>query len=268
MSIASEVLLNALRTIAPRELEEDWDNGGYQINMGNTEVKRILISLEITGEVIEEAVKRGADFIVTHHPLFFHKLDVIDAKTMVGGQAIELIRHGITLYSAHTCFDSAFGGNNDYLANLLDLQKIRKLKVWTPRGDQELMGRMGEFREPCTLREAADLVERVLRLKEHVRLVGNPGKSVKRVALCTGAGGDAIEALSQGGCDLYITGDVKHHQAQMAKEMGLALIDAGHYGTESIFVENFSNQLRKITEGQVEILESNIIVNPFDTMVY
>lgn len=268
MAIAFEELLYALRTIAPRDLEEDWDNGGFQINMGNKTVHRILISLEITGEVIKEAVGLGVDFIVTHHPLFFHKLDVIDANTVIGHQAISLIKNGITVYSAHTSFDSAFGGNNDYLAELLDLQKVRKLKVWTPKGDQELIGRMGSFHDECTLAEAASLVEKVLDLKEKVRLVGNPTQSVKKVALCTGAGGDTIASLSLEDCDLYITGDVKHHQAQMAKEMGLAVIDAGHYGTESIFVKNFSNQLKKMTRGEVEILESNIIVNPFDSMVY
>lgn len=268
MGIAFDELLYALRTIAPRELEEDWDNGGFQINMGNKVFKKILISLEITGDVIREAVELGADFIVTHHPLFFRKLDVIDANTVIGGHAIELIKNGITVYSAHTSFDSVFGGNNDYLAELLDLQKVRKLKIWTPRGDQELIGRMGSFREACTLGEVAKLVETVLKLKDHVRLVGSPSKKVTTVGLCTGAGGDSIEVLTPGDCDLYITGDVKHHHAQMAKEIGLSIIDAGHYGTESIFVENFSSTLRKISKGEVEILESKIIVNPFDSVVY
>jgi GTP cyclohydrolase I len=268
MTISFNELLNELRTIAPRELEEQWDNGGLQIDMGNESVNKILVCLEITGEVIDEAVRLGVDYIVTHHPLLFNKLDVIDGRTVTGSYVIKLIRHGITVYSAHTSFDYVFGGNNDYLADLLDLQKVRKLKIWTPFGDRELAGRIGTFREPCTLKEAADRVEQVLRLKDHVKTVGDPDRLITMVGLCTGAGGDSIEAAIRNGCDLFITGDVRHHEAQMAKEMGLSLIDAGHYGTESIFAENFAEKLRKSTEGKVEIIESNIVVNPFESVVY
>lgn len=268
MSIGIDELLTELRTIAPRELEEEWDNGGFQINMGNKEVNKILISLEITGDVIREAVDSGVDFIVTHHPLLFKKIDVVDASAVTGNYVIKLIQYGISVYSAHTSFDNVFGGNNDYLADLLGLQKVRKLKVWTPTGDKELIGRMGTFEEPCCLREAADKTEKVIKLKEHVRIVGDPEQIIETVAVCTGAGGDSIDAVIRNKCDLYITGDVRHHEAQIAKEMGLCLIDAGHYGTEYFFTENFANQLRKATEGQVEILESNVIVNPFDSVLY
>lgn len=268
MAIHFKELVTELRAIAPRELEEDWDNGGLQINMGKEEVNKVLISLEITGDVIQEAVNLGADFIVTHHPLIFNKIDVVDAETITGNYIIKLIQHGITVYSAHTAFDSVFGGNNDYLADLLDLQKVRKLKVWTPFGDKELIGRMGTFREACSLQEAGKLVEKVLNLTEHIKLVGNPNQIVKTVGLCTGTGGYSIDAVIRNGCDLFITGDVRHHEAQMAKEMGLCIIDAGHYGTEYIFVENFTNKLKKATQGKVEIIESKIVVNPFDSMVY
>ena len=268
MAISFSELLTELRTIAPRELEEEWDNGGLQINMAKESINKILVCLEITGEVIDEAVRLGVDYIVTHHPLLFNKLDVIDASTVTGNYVIKLIRHGITVYSAHTSFDYVFGGNNDYLANLLDLQMVRKLKVWTPLGDKELAGRVGTFREPCTLKEAAAKVEEVLQLKDHVKMVGDPNRVIKMVGLCTGAGGDSIDAAIRNSCDLFITGDVRHHEAQMAREMGICLIDAGHYGTESIFALNFAEKLRKATAGKVTVIESKIVVNPFDSMVY
>ncbi len=268
MAISFTDLLAELRTIAPRELEEEWDNGGLQINMGNDSVNKILVCLEITGDVIDEAVKLGVDYIVTHHPLLFHKLDVVDASTVTGNYVVKLIRHGITVYSAHTSFDYVFGGNNDYLADMMDLQKVRKLKIWTPFGDKELAGRVGTLLNPITLKEVGEKLEDILKLKLKVKMVGDPNRVIKTVGLCTGAGGDSIEAAIRNGCDLFITGDVRHHEAQMAKEMGLCLIDAGHYGTESIFAENFANKLRKATEGNVEIIESNIVVNPFDSMLY
>lgn len=267
MAIKIDELLDQLRIIAPRELEEEWDNGGFQINMQNKQVKRILVTLEITNAVIEEAVKRKADFLVTHHPLLMKKIDVVDAGTLTGNYLIKLIRHGITVYAAHTSFDSVFGGNNDYLADLLDLQKVRRLKVWTPLGDKEIVGRMGSFAKPMTLKDAASLVESVLDLKESPKVVGNPDASVRTVGICTGAGGDSIDAAIENGCDLFITGDVKHHQAQKAREMGLNIIDAGHYGTEYIFTQNFAGKLKKAVGDQVEILESNAIVNPFDSML-
>ena len=268
MAIDFNELLNELRLIAPRELEEEWDNGGLQINMGNKEVNKVLITLEITEEVIKEAVKLNVDFIVTHHPLLFKKIDVVDATSVVGNYIIKLIQYGITVYSAHTAFDSVFGGNNDYLADMIGLQKVRRLKKWTPTGDKELIGRVGTFAEPASLKEIANNLQSVLKLKEHVKIVGNPDKLIETAAICTGAGGDAIEAVIRSGCDLFITGDVRHHEAQMAREMGLCLIDAGHYGTEYFFVENFANKLRKATEDKLEVLESNVIVNPFDSMVY
>ncbi|HHX13580.1 MAG TPA: Nif3-like dinuclear metal center hexameric protein, partial [Clostridiales bacterium] len=158
MAIDSKELLNHLRFIAPRELEEDWDNGGFQINLRRPAVNKILVCLEITHKVIDEAVNAGVDFIVTHHPLLFHKLDVIDKRTMTGAYVIKLIREGISVYAAHTAFDSVFGGNNDYLAELLGLEKIRKLKYWTPFGDQDKIGRIGSWSEPLTLAAAAERV--------------------------------------------------------------------------------------------------------------
>lgn len=268
MAINMGELLDQLRIIAPRELEEDWDNGGFQINMGNRQVKRILVALEITNAVIDEAAACKADFIVTHHPLLMEKIDVVDARTLTGNYIIKLIRQGITVYTAHTSFDSVFGGNNDYLADLLDLQKVRRLKIWTPLGDREIIGRMGTFPRPVTLKEAAALVESVLGLTEPPKVVGNPNATVLTAAICTGAGGDSIDAAIHNDCDLFITGDIKHHQAQKAREMGLNIIYAGHYGTESIFIHNFAEKLRKVVQDQVEILESNVIVNPFDSMVY
>lgn len=268
MAINFDELVAELRTIAPRELEEEWDNGGFQIKMANETVSKVMVALEITGQVIKEAVETGVDFIVTHHPLLFNKIDVVDGTTLTGSYVIKLVRHGISVYSAHTSFDTVFGGNNDYMAELLDLQKVRKLKLWTPFGDQELSGRVGVFREPMTLQEAARFVEQVLKLTGQVKVVGNPSQKIKSVGISTGAGGSMIQAAIKNGCDLFITGDIRHHEAQMAKEMGLCLIDAGHYGTERIFVENFARKLRKATDGKVDIAESNIVVDPFDSMVY
>ncbi|MGI6752347.1 MAG: Nif3-like dinuclear metal center hexameric protein [Anaerovoracaceae bacterium] len=262
MAIKFDEFLAALRTIAPRELEEDWDNGGMQIEMSGGEVRKVLVALEITNGVIDEAIKLGVDYIVSHHPLIFNKIDVIDADTVTGNYIIRLIKNGISVYSAHTSFDKVFGGNNDYLADLLGLQRVRRLKVSTALGDEEMVGRLGVFDPPRSLREIAELVEDALELNA-VKVVGDPDTKIEEVGICTGSGGHSIEGVLRNNCDLYITGDLKYHDAQAAKEMGLCIIDAGHYGTEKTFAENFGEKLKKAMGDKIEVFKSNINVDPF-----
>lgn len=267
MSINFNELVAEIEEIAPRELEEAWDNSGMQINMGNTEVQRVLVTLEITKKVIEEAKNKKIDFIITHHPLMFKQIDVVDYNNITGNYIIDLIKSGISVYSAHTTFDDAFGGNNEYMAELIGLSRIRKLKEKRPLKKEKVIGRMGNFREACTLVEACKIVEEALGIPGQIKAVGDPSKRIKTVGLCTGAGGDAMELAAWNGCDLFITGDIRHHEAQTALEMGLCLIDAGHYGTEHIFAENFAGKLQKNIGSKLEILVSEVNVNPFKSMI-
>ena len=110
-------------------------------------------------------------------------------------------------------------------------------------------------------------MESVLCLTEPPRIVGNYESEISKVAICTGSSGDAIDAAIHNDCDLIVTGDVRHHQAQKAREMRLNIIDAGHYGTEYIFIRNFAGKLRKAIQNRAEILESKVIVNPFDSVL-
>ena len=267
MSVSMSELIEEIEDIAQRELEEEWDNCGMQINMGNKTVSKVLVTLEITKKVIQEAKEKGVDFIITHHPLLFHKIDVVNNNNITGNYLIELIKSGISVYSAHTTFDEAFGGNNEYMAELIGLSRIRRFKEYRPVPKGPLLGRMGNFKEACTFGEACTLVEKALNIEGELRAVGDPNKKIKTVGLCTGAPMDTMEAAIGNGCDLFITGDVKHHQAQMALETGLCLIDAGHHGTEKIFAENFAMKLKKRLGSQIEIYESKINVNPFKSMV-
>jgi putative NIF3 family GTP cyclohydrolase 1 type 2 len=119
MPIPIAISLNCtIQLLAPRELEEEWDNSGMQINMGNNEVSRVLVALEITKSLIAEAMMKGVDFIITHHPLLFNKIDQVDNNDIIGNYIIDLVKADISVYSAHTTFDEAFGGNNEYLADL------------------------------------------------------------------------------------------------------------------------------------------------------
>ncbi|MDD2189516.1 MAG: Nif3-like dinuclear metal center hexameric protein [Eubacteriales bacterium] len=271
MSMKMSELIAEIEVIAPRELEEEWDNCGMQINMGNDEISRVLVALEITKSIIAEATMKGVDFIITHHPLLFNKIDVVDNNDIIGNYVIDLIRAGISVYTAHTTFDEAFGGNNEYLAEIIGLTRVRRILNKKPYiKEQDLahpVGRIGDFSEPITMDAVCRLVEKALKITGELRIVGDSNKIIRTVGLCTGAGGDMLTYAIKNGCDLFITGDVKHHEAQLARESGICLIDAGHYGTEYIFAANFADKLRKNIGSEIQILESEIVSNPFSNMI-
>ena len=271
MSMSMSELIAEIEMIAPRELEEEWDNCGMQINMGNDEVSRVLVALEINKSIIAEAMMKGVDFIITHHPLLFNKIDLVDNNDIIGNYIIDLVKADISVYSAHTTFDEAFGGNNEYMAELIGLSRVRKInnkRAYIKEQNREYTpGRIGEFQEPITMEAVCRLIENALDVKGELRTVGNSNKIIRTVGLCTGAGGDTLVAAIKNGCDLFISSDIKHHQAKIASESEVCLIDAGHYGTEHIFAENFADKLRKNVGTKIQILESEIVSNPFSNMI-
>ncbi len=260
-----EDLWEVLEEIAPLSLQEEWDNSGIQVDVGKQELRRVLVCLDVTDGVIGEAVEEGCDLLVSHHPLLFHSVKRIQSADPTGRYLIRLIENGISVYSSHTPFDTVEGGNNDYLSGLLGLQQIERLKT----GDdaERGMGRMGVFERPLRLSEAARLLSEQLGHPAGIKVSGDPGRLIKKVGICTGGAGEFYEAAAAGGCDLYITGDVRHHEALGAKENGLCLIDAGHFGTEWIFVRNFAAKLRRKAGSDLEVLESEVGDNPFDFVV-
>lgn len=271
MSISISTLKKALQKIAPLEMQAPWDNSGMQIELGRSAVKRILVCLEITRDVVTEALDKEADFIVTHHPLLFHGIKRIDRSSAAGSSLIDLITAGISVYSAHTCFDSAPGGNNSDLAERLQLCRISGLyeKDYIDEGekfgDSFPMGAQGYLHAPMKLSDFARRLDLVLDHPGGIKIAGDADCMIQKVGLCTGAGGEFLPLAEELGCDVYISGDLKHHEVQEVKERGLCVIDAGHYGTEFLFVENMAKQLRAQLLGKkVEVLESQVSVNPYD----
>ncbi|MDR2295429.1 MAG: Nif3-like dinuclear metal center hexameric protein [Clostridiales Family XIII bacterium] len=262
MPIDRRKLIQQIEKIAPPERALDWDNSGLQINVGGAEIRRILVALDVTEAIIREAREMNVDFILAHHPPLFHKIQKIDCDSVTGRQIIELIRAGISVYAAHTSFDVAYGGNNDYLCELLDLQKIRRVP---PEGEAsgEIVGKIGNLKREMRLDEVCDLLRERLHIDHRLPVVGDPAARILKVGLCTGGGGEQIEAFAASGCSLYITGDVRHHEALLAAEKGICVIDAGHFHTEWIFVRNFAEKLRTAVGDLAEVYESGRGKSPF-----
>lgn len=264
MSMKLEALVEVLENIAPLSTQESWDNSGIQLAAGPMEIHNVLTSLEITDAVIEEAEEKDADLIVTHHPLIFGALKSIDYHDMIGAYIVKLLNLGISVYACHTPFDKLIGGNNDFLADLIGLIDVNG---FCSGAEIDLIGRVGELQEPMSLVAMLDLLAEKLQMDpEQMRAVGRPDTVISTVGICTGAGADLMDLALSNGCQLFITGDLKYHDAQKARAMGLAVIDAGHYGTEKSFARNFGEKLRREADGQIEVFESEVDIDPFEML--
>jgi len=351
--------------LAPHYLACDWDNVGLQIGDSSQKVNNILVTLDVTEAVVEEAIKKNCELIISHHPLIFNGLKSINKDNKIGKLIINAVNNKIAIYSAHTNLDIARGGLNDYFACLLgiedivplkvtEVKKSYKLAVYIPqdhyqevtqtmfakgagkignyshssfstegkstfkplsesnpyRGKKEEMnniqeikfetivtedkldrvlrglydvhpyediaydlyplsnkqekigiGRIGELEKKLSLETFIKRIKEKLQLKTF-HMLGNVKEEVKKIAFCTGAGSDYIETAKYAGADLYITGDVKFHEAQRAEAIGLNLIDAGHYKTEIIVKELLAEYLSKKLDN-TDIIKSEINTNPW-----
>ena len=355
-------IAGAIERHAPLSLQESWDNCGLQVGCMSGTVSRVLTALDVTAEVVAEAIEKQVQCIVSHHPMIFKGLKSINLGTMQGKMIGDLLQHGIHVYSAHTNLDVTRGGLNDEVANRLGLQGIKglveisresayKVAVYVPASHSEEVrqamgdagaghigeyshcsfsvtgegrflplegtnpyighvgsvetvqedrvetvvpkkllgkvlsameqvhpyeeiaydvvalehiyeaqhiGRIGRVREPLSLEAIKMLLQRVFPHSQ-LRWGGARVEQIQRIALCTGSGAEFIKAAVKQKADLYITGDVKYHDMQLAKELGILVVDAGHYGTEYMSQTILKQYLTDaFTEEEVEVIESEV----------
>lgn len=237
MTTAKDII-DIIEAFAPPTLAENWDNSGLAVGDTSVEVKKVLTALDCDESVVLEAVKKGCNMIVCHHPLIFRPLGFVTTENPVGKTVLTAAKHDIVIYSAHTNLDCATGGINDYLCNLLGLENVT---VCTNIGEGNLV-RTGEI-VPCSFGGYAKTVAEKLG-KKYIRCVGAKDKIIRRVGICSGGGGDYISEMADK-CDLYITGDVKYHMARNAAESGLCVAIAEHFETEHFTKEIFREILSK-----------------------
>ncbi|MDL2286181.1 Nif3-like dinuclear metal center hexameric protein [Desulfococcaceae bacterium OttesenSCG-928-F15] len=322
MSFLVRDAMAMMEEIAPRSYAESWDPTGLQIGNPLAPVQRIAFALDATVEIVREAIEKGANLLIVHHPLFFKPLKNLDLSSPEGRLVEEAIRAGLSIYAAHTNLDSAPGGLNDALCRKIGLENLKVLAAekeedlyllhmeipdhvresldaaapsmactfswWASLGKESVMGsafvegrkrfevekkiralclpmdlqwtragskptgaglgRIGKLAEPLSLRDLALKIKKALKT-DHIRMVGDEEKKIQTLAVCSGSGASLIPAALAGKADCLLTGDLKYHEAMSALDYGLALLDAGHFGTEHLVVEllqkSFEERLRE-----------------------
>jgi len=334
--ICCQTVINLMEKLAPKKLAMEWDNPGLAVGDPAAKINKILIVLTVTLEAVRYAAQNGFDMIISHHPMIFKPINALRKDLPLGSVAYEAIKHGITIYSAHTNLDVAANGVNDVLAKALELEDVtilkktaeeplKKITVYVPRGYENAvrnamgdagagfignyshcsfnmagtgtfkpgegtkpfvgekgklevvdevrietivpetlvrkvisamlkvhpyeeaaydiyplenvgnefgLGRVGNLKKSVSLKTLCETVKLKLSAS-YVRVSGELNREVSKVAVCGGAGGDLISTAAFAGADVFITGDVKYHDAVDAKALDLAVIDAGHFSTEN-----------------------------------
>ena len=218
---------------APFGTQLGFDNAGFLVGAYEQKVERVLVALDITREVVEEAVQAGAQLIVSHHPVIFQPVRSVTDQDPTGQILMDLIRAGISAVCAHTNLDAARGGVNDCLAQRLGLEGIGLLQQegTDAQGRPYGIGRTGQAGiQGLSVPDYAAMVKAALGAAG-VRYV-DAGIPVKRVAVGGGSCGSMLEDALRAGCDTFVTADVKYDQFLQAKAMGITLMDAGHFPTE------------------------------------
>ena len=245
-----------MQRIAPLELAESWDNPGLLVDCGGT-VQKVLVTLDITPEVVEEAARKHCEVNVAHHPVIFSPLKKIGPQDV----PCQLVRAGISAICMHTNLDAAEGGVNEVLAGIFGMKNLETFADGCGRvGEIELNSVKGlvyqvqkELASRCNLPENGPAVQ--------IKLVDN-GRMVKRLAVISGAGGSLFEEAIAVGADCLLTGEANHPHAIDAQRLGLSLIAAGHYATEFPVTAAVAEKLRAALP-ELEVLVSEANKDPY-----
>ncbi|MDR0298533.1 MAG: Nif3-like dinuclear metal center hexameric protein [Streptococcaceae bacterium] len=244
--------------LCPKELAEAGDPVGLQIGSLANEVHKVLVTLDIREQTVEEAKKIGADLIIAKHPIIFRPLANLTDFDSQEKIVLDLVKAGISVYTSHTNIDIVSGGLNDFFAVKLGLTNVRNLL-------EDGMGRIGDIKEAeeVSLESFIERAKKVFQ-QEHFRIVTynhDLTRPIRRVAICGGSGGKFwSEALAQG-ADLYITADIYYHVGHDICSSTLTVLDPGHY-MEQLFIELVAEKLASFETG-IEIIKSEANTNPF-----
>ena len=217
-------IFEKLCAIAPLELQLEYDNAGFLLGRRDAGVERVLLSLDVTGEVAEEAISRGAQLIVSHHPVIWDEMKSLTDQKPENEKLLKLLENRLAVISMHTNLDIAEGGVNDVLIGLFGARNEGCF-------EDERCGRIGSLPHPMAINDF------LRRCKDALRTNGlryyDAGRPVERIAVLGGAGGSALSGAWRSGCDTFVTADVKYSVFLQARELGMNLIDGDHFCTEN-----------------------------------
>lgn len=245
-------LIEKFENIIPKDLQDSWDNSGLQVGNTNQEIKKIYLCLDVTDDVIEHAISRGCNLIISHHPILFKSKKSLDYDDFISKKIIDAIKNDLVIYSSHTAIDVNTKGLNNYVFEKMGFVSQGKVEYTFEEhgyGDYAVI-------EETSLNNLAKNIKDKLGLN-HIIVYGNLDKKVSKVALVTGAGASFLDDIKKLGVDLFITADVKHHDAMDALEQGINIFDLGHYQSEKLFNDLVKEILLSIDNFEI-ILEKNL----------
>ncbi len=241
-------ILQALESFAPAALAEKWDNVGLLVGNPDSPVRAVLVALDPTNTLLDEAISTGCDTIITHHPVIFKPLSAIDTSDPAGRLLQTALSHSINIIGCHTNLDSTTDGVNDVLARGLGLVDLMPLHPATAeKGESSGLGRIGSLPQPISDTEFLRRLHDFLHLQT-VPLAGSLPQHIRRVALCGGSGSEFAPLARRRGADVYLSAEIKHSTAIWANECGFAVIDGGHYATEKPAASHLAAKLRQFAE--------------------
>ena len=230
-------IINSIESVAPRSAQENWDNSGMQVGDTGRDITSVLLTTDITEDVVSEAIEYGCQLVISHHPLLFHGLKQVCGQTPQARVVEMAIKHDIAIYSAHTNLDSVVGGINTRLAERLG---IRDYRLLTESG----LGAIGTLPEPVNYLDFIEQIRKTLDCS-YVRYTRPAKELIQTVAVCGGSGAEFIETAIEQGADVYLTADCKYHEFQDADQR-IGLIDIDHWYSERHAREIFRDMLEPL----------------------
>ena len=255
-------IIQVIEAAYPRESDPDFDNVGLLAGRSEKEVNRVYIALDATDAVIDCAVRAGADMLITHHPLIFSPLKKVTDENFISRRIVKLIQNDISYYAMHTNYDVL--GMAELSEKILGIRDTEVLDITRENGGiPEGIGRIGSLEQPVTLEECCVYIKHKLNLGS-LKVFGDMDAKVSRLAISPGSGKSAIGAAIAKGADVLVTGDIGHHEGLDAVEQGLSVIDAGHYGTEYIFIDD----MKRFLEDKLPVLQVTAapVIHPFQVI--
>ena len=281
MAITLSDIIHILDNLAPPFLAEEWDNCGLQIGDPAGSVTKIWVALDPTLQVVEAACAQKVDLLITHHPLIFKPLKSIEFNTPIGAVLNLATRQNLAIFAAHTNLDSAAGGLNDILAGRIGLKNLKPLVAGKvikrykydnyPLISHEHrpgIGRVGYLGTAMDLKSFARVIKKEMGLKI-IKFAGDPHLTIKKAAVCAGSGSSLIANFFASGAQVYISGDMRYHDARDVEAANLGVIDIGHFSSECFIAEDLAARLSTIfveSGIQVSVEACDIEKDPFEVL--